>query len=92
MPTYKIKIREYDYTQYEDEEPDRDFVQSFSRTVQAHNVAEALQMAQAIVDELNTDKRVEEYEPDEKLGLRASKSWTEFRFELEVPKSPRHLT
>lgn len=89
MPTYTVKIREYDYTQYEGEDPDKDFVQSFKRTVSAHNVAEALEKAQMIVDELNAEQEVDEYEASGDLPAR--KCWTGFRFELEVPISPKHL-
>ncbi len=89
MPTYKVKIREYAYTQYVGEDPDKDFVLSFTRTVQAHNVAEALGKAQAIVDELNGDQEVDEYQEID--GLPARRCWISYRFELEVPLSSKYL-
>ena len=93
MRKYKVRIREYDYTQYEGEEPDKSFVMSFSRTIEAKNFAEALETAQNLVNDLNAVlPPAEEHEADAGLELPARKSWTEVRFELEVPISPKYLS
>lgn len=91
MPEYTIKIREYDFTQYEGEEPDKDFVRSFTRRVLAKSIADAMEMGQEIINELNARQEVVAHEADRKWDIPAYRSWKEFRFELEVPLSPKYI-
>lgn len=91
MPSYKIRVKKYDVTLFDGQsEPEFDKTDSYSRRIEATNVAEALQKGRAIVDELNAVKQVIELPAEDEMSPR--KEWIEYRFELEAPMTPKHIT